>query len=582
MRTSAPEARWILREPDSVLLEALRLLAPQRHLPRLILRLLALRGLGGVEPCERFLEPRLAALGDPFVLPGMADAVQRLFQAVDRSERVVLYGDYDVDGVTSLTLMTHTLEAYGLQPKAFLPLRMEEGYGLSKDGLARCFEEHGKPALLVALDCGTSSVNETAWLAEHGVDCVIVDHHEPGATFPQCAALVNPKLGQHYHYLCTVGLVFKLAHALMKTRRLEHFDLKDYLDLVAMGTVADLVPLRDENRVFVRKGLEKLAVTRRAGLRALKAVAGIQGNVYSHHVGFRLGPRLNAAGRLDTAQTSLNLLLSDDFDEARRCAVLLDTHNRERQEVEEKVHREAREMLAAYPELTEHSCIVLGSRSWHPGVVGIVASRIMREYHRPTLLVAFAPDGVGKGSGRSVPGISLVDAINGCRELLLKGGGHAMAVGITVEEKHLEGFRLAMSACVDAMVMADELAPRVDLDAEVTLAELTEGFLEHYAALEPFGMGNEEPTFLCRGVDPILPGQVLKGKHWKLLLKQDGITRPCMWFNAPVTDAPSPPWDMVLRLQRHEFRGEESWQLLVSDVRSTEEPFASAAASFGD
>ena len=570
MSIPLPETVWILREPDQALMAELNTDDALVQLPLLFKKLLAVRGFQNAEEASSFLNPRLAELGDPFQLPGMADATKRIFEAVDKGERVILFGDYDVDGVTSLTLMTLTLRAYGLQPTSFLPLRMEEGYGLSRDGLARCFEEQGKPDLLMALDCGTSSPVEVAWLKEQGVDCIIVDHHEPGDVVPDCAALINPKLGKDYTYFCTAGLVFKLAHALLKTRRLDSYDLREHLDLVAMGTVADLVPLRDENRIIVRKGLEKLATTRRPGLQALKKVAGVEGSIQTHHIGFRLGPRLNAAGRLDTAQTALDLLLCEDTDDARDCAELLDAHNRDRQEVEEKVLNEALAMVEADPSLTAGSCIVLGSRNWHPGVVGIVASRLMRDHHRPSLLLGFDENGMGKGSGRSVPGISLVDALNDCRHLLVKGGGHAMAVGISLEEKNLGAFREGMRAAVDAQISGGELISRLELDAEISLADLDGAFFDHYEAMEPFGMGNHEPIFLIRNVDPTLPGQVIREKHWKLLLRQGREVRPAMWFSAPWKTPPEAPWDVAVRLQRHFWRGTESWQLMLCGARKAE------------
>ncbi len=571
--SSVPASVWTLQPPDAAILGALSGSPLGRELPPLILHLLAQRGLDTEAAARSFLAPRLSGLGDPFVLPAMQEAVARIFRAIDEKEPVILYGDYDVDGVTSISLLTHTLRAYGLDPKAYLPLRMEEGYGLSLDGLARCFERHGKPGLLIALDCGTGAVAEAAWLQSQGVDCVIVDHHEPPATLPSCVALVNPKLegeGSCHTYFCTVGLVFKLAHALLKTRRVEGFDLRDHLDLVAMGTVADLVPLKDENRALVRKGLEVLAETRCLGLQALKAITGLNGFIQAHHIGFRLGPRLNAAGRLDTAQTSLDLLLCQEEGEAREYAELLDLHNRERQEVENAVQREAQAMLTANPELSAGECMVLGSRGWHPGVVGIVASRLMRDHHRPVVMLAFDGHGMGKGSGRSVPGISLVAALDACRPLLEKGGGHPMAVGVSIREENLAAFREAMVAAVRAQVRSDELAPRLHIDAEIRLSDLEPGFLDAYTRMEPFGMGNAEPVFLCRQVEPGLPGQVLKEKHWKLLLRQGAEARPAMWFNAPVNHAPPPPWDVVLKIQRHEWRGQLSWQLMICDVRTSE------------
>ncbi len=571
--SSVPASIWTLQSPDAASLEALTQSSLGRELPDLLLHLLALRGHQAEATARSFLGPRLSALGDPFVLPAMHEAVVRIFEAIDRGQAVTLYGDYDVDGITSITLLIHTLRAYGLDPRAYLPLRMEEGYGLSLDGLARCFERHGKPDLLIALDCGTGAVVEASWLREQGVDCIIVDHHEPPARLPECVALVNPKLrgeGGPYTYLCTVGLVFKLAHALLKTRRLETFDLRDHLDLVAMGTVADLVPLREENRALVRKGLDVLADTQCLGLQALKAITGLNGFIQAHHIGFRLGPRLNAAGRLDTAQTSLDLLLCTEESEAREFAELLDLHNRERQEVENTVQREAQAMLAANPALVEGECIVLGSRGWHQGVVGIVASRLMRDHHRPVVMLAFDDMGMGKGSGRSVPGISLVAALDACRPLLEKGGGHPMAVGVSLREENLPAFRSAMVEAVKTQISSDELAPRLHIDAEIRLADLAPRFLDAYTQMEPFGMGNPEPVFLCRNVQPGLPGQVLKEKHWKILLRQGGEARPAMWFNAPLQSVPPAPWDVALKIQRHEWRGQLSWQLMICEVRAAE------------
>ncbi len=532
----------------------------------LMRRLIALRL--GEEKLEAFLDPRLAALGDPFLLPGMEVAGRRIIEAVERKEKVILYGDYDVDGITSLAQLMILLRAYGLEPRAFLPRRMDEGYGLSLEGLARCFEEFGKPALLIALDCGTSSVAEVESLGALGVDCVIVDHHQPGNALPDCVALVNPKLSDGHGDFCTAGLVFKLLHALLKLRQISGFDLREMLDLAAMGTVADLVPLCGENRIIVKKGLEKIASTRRVGLRALKTAAGLDGHIEAHHIGFRLGPRLNASGRLDHAQASLDLLLCEDLAEAEGYADLLNELNRERQDVEGRAHVEARADILANPALVEASCIVMGSRSWHPGVVGIVASRLMRDFYRPAVVIAFDENGIGKGSGRSVPGISLVEAMDECRHLLLKGGGHAMAAGVSLEEKNFAAFREAMDVSVTRQLGTGTLQARVECDAECSLADFGKQFFSEFLRMEPFGMGNPDPVFLLRNVEPGMPGQILKEKHWKLLLRQRGVIHPAIWFNAQLDNPPPPPWDVAVKLQRQFWRGTESWTLLIQAVRS--------------
>lgn len=559
--------RWLLKQPPACAAG----LAESLRLHPLVGGLIALRGIESDEDAREFLQPRLANLTDPFTLPEMQAAIARMFEAVDQKQRVILYGDYDVDGVTSMALLHLTLAAYGLDSKLFLPHRMEEGYGMSRDGLSRCFEEHGRPDLLIALDCGTTSLAEAGWLAEQEVDCIIVDHHELAqAGRPQCVALVNPQLGDVLHHLCTVGLVFKVAHAMLKTRRLPDFDLKDHLDLVTLGTVADLVPLIGENRSVVRRGLEAIAQTRRAGLRALKEVAGVDSFVQTHHLGYRLGPRLNAAGRLDTALTALHLILTDDPAEAREYAALLDSHNRERQGVETRVMNEALAMVALLGPIDAVHGIVLGSREWHPGVIGIVASRIARLFHRPTILIAIDENGIGKGSGRSIRGLSLVDALNECRSLLLKGGGHAMAAGLSIEAANIEAFRMAFDDVVRRTLIGEDRRPVLELDAELSLCDVSGAFLDQYRQLEPFGQRNPEPYFLCRNVSPRLPGRVLKDKHLRVALFQNGMSMDAMYFNAPFAHLPPPPWDVALRIQRNSYRGSEQWQLLIEDVRAAE------------
>lgn len=563
-KPSAP--RWRLKAEPVESKE----LAAATGLPPVLATLLAQRGVMTAAETRDFLVPKLASLSDPRQVPEMSLAVERLFRAVDRKEKVVLYGDYDVDGVTSVALMHLTLAAYGLPTDYFVPMRLEEGYGLSLEGLARCFGQFGKPDLVVALDCGTTSTGELKWLAEQGVDAVIIDHHELAPEGrPECVALVNPKLGDSFHYFCTAGLVFKTAHALLRERRLDDFDLKEALDLVALGTVADLVPLVDENRLLVRRGLEALAQTQRVGLRALMQSAGVDGVLHTHHVGFRLGPRLNAAGRLDKATAALELLLTEDPEFATSQAALLEERNKDRQAVELDVLKQAEAMLEEM-DLESAPAIVLGSREWHPGVIGIVASRLSRSLNRPAILVAIDEAGMGKGSGRSVAGFSLVEAIDACREFLVRGGGHAMAAGISIEEDRIDAFREAFNAVAKRVLNGSDRTPVLELDAEIELKDLTPGFLQAYMLLEPFGQKNPEPLLLCRHVMPRLPGRVMKEKHLRLMLDQFGAQMDARWFNAPIGNLPPAPWDVAGRLQRSFYRGEERWALVIEAARSAE------------
>ena len=469
------------------------------------------KGFSTTEDVETFLRPRLSSLSDPFLLPKMREAVERILKALDRHERVVLFGDYDVDGVTSIALLAEMLRAYGSSPDLFLPLRMEEGYGLSPESVERCLEQY-HPQLLIAVDCGTSSVAEITDLKKRGVDVIVLDHHEPKSALPECVAIVNPKIDPDspFHYLCSVGIVFKLCHALLKTRPLDGFDLKSKLDLVALGTVADIVPLRGENRTFVQRGAIEIARTTRPGLKKLIEVSGVRPPILTEDIGFRLGPRLNASGRLSNAEKSLQLLLTQDKIEAGSLAELLDKQNRERQDVEKQIFLAADQQIAGEFDPARDAAIVVGARGWHPGVLGIVASRIARKYHRPTIVIGFDETGIGKGSGRSIEGLSLVEALNRCSGHLQKYGGHEMAAGLTIREDKMEKFAAEFRRVARELLSDESLQPRLRLDHELAFADLNGDFLQWHEMLQPFGNGNPAPLFFAREVESVATPRVVK------------------------------------------------------------------------
>jgi single-stranded-DNA-specific exonuclease len=557
--------RWVLAAPPDPAL--VRDYAADFGLAPAVVALALQRGHVEREAFEQFLHPRLKDLGDPHALPGVEAAVRRLLRAIDSGESVVLYGDYDVDGVSSIALLHNLLRGYGLDPRPFLPTRLEEGYGLSRKGVEHCLEG-GRPGLLVAADCGTNSREEARLLREHGVDLIILDHHEPSPEgVAECVALVNPKLGDDYHYLCTVGVVFKIAHALLRARPLPGFDLKDHLDLVALGTIADIVPLERENRLFARRGLAQLERTVHPGLVALKSVAGVVSPIRTHDVGFKLGPRLNASGRLDTALASLDLLLCREPGEARLLAESLDRQNRERQELELATREDAERLIEEMGPGSRSHAIVVGSRGWHPGVVGIVASRISKQYHRPTFVIGIAEDGLGKGSGRSVPGVSLVEALDSCRDLIEAGGGHEMAAGVSVREEHLDAFREALVRSVMAQADADTLVPKLHIDATLCLAELSLELLDSYELLRPFGTGNPQPLFMAEGVRVVGEPRVIKERHLKFRFEQHGAEHEAIYFNGAEAPLPKPPWDVAFTVDRSEYRGREQLNVVVQAVR---------------
>jgi single-stranded-DNA-specific exonuclease len=560
--------RWILAPPEELNGSAISWseICGSECIARLLLR----KGFRCAEEVNAFLRPRLNSLSDPFLLPQMQAAVSRILAALDQRERVVLFGDYDVDGVTSLALLAEMLRAYGGAPELFLPLRMEEGYGLSPESVERCLGQY-RPQLLIAIDCGTSSLKEVADLRKRGVDVIVLDHHEPKSGLPDCIAIVNPKTTDSgFEYLCSVGIVFKLCHALLKTRPLPEFDLRSKLDLVALGTVADIVPLRDENRVLVQRGALEIARTSRTGLRELVRVAGVRSPILPEDIGYRLGPRLNAAGRLSTAEKSLRLLLTHDDAKATILAAELDRENRERQEVEKQTFDTAIEKIENQFDARRDAAIVVGGRGWHSGVLGIVASRIARRYHRPTIVIGFDENGIGKGSGRSIEGLNLVEALNCCAERLDKFGGHEMAAGLALHEENFDLFAEGFRKAARELVSKEALQPCVRLDHELAFTEIDIGFLRWHEMLQPFGNGNPQPLFLAREVEPVAPPRVVNDKHLIFRLRQGNRHRRAVYFDGVPNRLPPTPWDIAFRIRADEYEGETLIAMQIEAVRQAE------------
>lgn len=561
------QRRWIFPAPPDPLITE-RLLR-ELEVPSFLAALLARRGFSDPTEADSFLHPKLRFLQSPELLPEMDTAVARVLEAVNRKERIVLYGDYDVDGITSLALLARVLQTFRANVACFLPHRVVEGYGLSEEGVERCCEMH-QPELLIAADCGTTSVREIANLHQRGVDVVVLDHHELGPTRPPCIALVNPKCGQDFHYLCSAGIAFKLAHAMLKQSSREELDLREYLDLVALATIADLAPLVQENRIFVRFGLRQMAVTRWVGIHALMKVSGTTPPIRGSDVGFRLGPRINAAGRLGPAQEALRLLLTDDSAEALRIASSLDVHNRERQNLERMVAREADEWVGKNFDSTRDTTIVVGQRDWHVGVVGIVASRVVKRYHRPTFIVGFDEEGSGKGSGRSIEGVSLVSLLRVCSDHLEKYGGHDMAAGVTIHEKAFPAFREAFESAAREIATEELLTPRLLLDAEIELHDLAVSLLEAQDSIEPFGVANPQPLLFTRAISPLGTPRVMKEKHLRIEFSAGRRRISAVFFNVSLDALPRPPWDVAYTLDWNSWQGRAEAQMRIVDVQRAE------------
>ena len=565
--------RWVLEDTDAGQAEALR---RALGLPGLVADCLVRRGITTPEAAEGFLEPRLRSLSDPMVLPDIRPAIERLFRARRDGEPLVIFGDYDVDGVTSTAILTEVLSALGWRCAQYLPHRRDEGYGLSQAGVENCLARH-PTTLLLAVDCGSTAVGPIGWLKGRGVDVLVLDHHQLSDPLPPALALVNPLRSDDPSTApyCSAGLAFKLAHGLVKHGReagLPGFDtyhLKSLLDLVALGTVADLVPLVGENRVLVHAGLERLETTHRPGLQALKRVARTRSPLGVHEVGFQLGPRLNAAGRLETAEDALRLLLCDQDDEAASLAEVLDRQNRDRQEVERRIAQEAGDRVRAGFDAARDLVIVEGDPSWHIGVVGIVASRVLREFHRPTLILG--GDGeVWRGSGRSIPGFDLAGALRDCSDLLQKHGGHAMAAGLSIDPSRLPVLRERINALARQQLDPGHLRPQVRLDAFMPLASLDLALVSGLRRLGPFGMGNPVVQLGFRGLVHARPPQRLKDQHWKLWVTDGGRAVETVWWGAGSRPLPEGSFDLAAVPEIGEYGGRRFVQLRLVDWRPGE------------
>lgn len=566
--------RWIYQPVPA---EAAEALARSAGVSRVLAELLLRAGVTDPAAAGAFLSPALGAVQDPFLVHNLEAAATRLRHAIARREEVVVLGDYDVDGVTSTALLVSVLRRFGLLPRFVVPRRAEDGYGLSRSAIDRALEG-GRPRLFVVLDCGTNSHEEVAYLRGLGIDVLVLDHHRSKERVLEDGLLVNPHAGgagdEPWRNLCTVGLVFKLVHGLLKQLRAENhpaafsFRLRDDLDLVALGTVADLVPLVGENRIMARHGLAILEEARRPGLRALMEVAGVkpEQGIKPVDVSFRLGPRINASGRLADAAISVELLLSEDAHFCRETARQLDQFNRERQDIERRITDEAERMIER--EFADSPGIVLFGEEWHPGVVGIVAGRVSRKFNRPCVVLGNEGE-FAKGSGRSVDGLNLVDVLGTCCEHLTSWGGHPMAVGIALPKRHLEPFRTRFAEAVRAAAGGDIAQARLDLAAWLTPEQITPTLMDELDALHPFGQGNGEPVFGLRGVVLRTPPEVFKEIHFRFQF-EDGRGRRLQgvaWKAAHRLPPAGVPLDLAVELNWNHFNGRKLLQLELVDWR---------------
>jgi single-stranded-DNA-specific exonuclease len=571
---AAPTRRWVARSA-TVLPEQVDALVSSLSLPEPLCRLLILRGHPAADSARGYLRPRLEHLHDPYRLAGLGDAVERITRAIDAGETILVHGDYDVDGICSASLYTRVLRILGAKVHAFVPHRITDGYDLSHAGVRRAAETGA--SLILTGDCGIVAHDAVVAARAVGIDVIVTDHHTPGDTLPDAIAIINPNrsdCGYPDKGLAGAGVAFKLCQALASARGLPWEELREFLDLVAMATIADLAPLRGENRILASYGLKVLRQTRNPGLRALLQTAGLGDfrPIQAGQVSHVLAPRINAVGRIGEAQLGVQLLLSEDEGEATRIAEQLEIQNRERQNVDREILAQALNTLETEFEPERDFAVVIAGANWHPGVIGIVASRVVERIHRPTVMIALEAHGArARGSARSIRRFHLYDALKACSSYLTRFGGHKYAAGLEIEPERIPAFREALNHAAHEQLTLDDLVEEVDIDIDLPLAHAGGDVYKFLHYFGPFGMGNPAPVFAARGVTVLGYPKVVGDAHLKMQIVQDGARITAMGFNMASRlqqlDVTRQPIDVAFQLHEDTFNGQVELQARLIDMR---------------
>ena len=522
--------RWIFSPPNKSLQSEI---ASKLKISHLLAQVLINRGIIDITSAKNFLQPQIAALEDPSLLPDIEKASIRINEAVRKKEKIVIYGDYDVDGLSATALMYRCLKLVGAQVSYYIPERLEEGYGLNTDAIKKLKE--GGADVILTVDCGINACREADVARSFGIDLIITDHHQPGQEIPNAFAVVNPKLKTSpcvFKHFSGVGIAFKLAWAIgqhFSPHKKVSAEFKDFLlnavGLVALGTIADVVPLLGENRILTKYGLSALQYTEIPGLRALLDIADLSNtNLDAFHVGYRLGPRLNAPGRVGNAGIVVEMLTTTCRERALEIANFLDRENKRRQDLQVDIMVSARKKVMNEINLDETTAIVLADQAWHPGIIGIIASKIVEEFNRPTVMIAIAED-IGHGSARSIPSFHILEALEYCKSKLLSVGGHAQAAGLKIHPDNINEFRLMLNSTTSQRLNKTDLVPILNIDAEVTLSMLSKALVAELARIAPHGEGNPIPLFAATNLKIVgQPRRIgSKGQHLSFYAKQGDV-----------------------------------------------------------
>ena len=564
------QKRWKILEADEARVMELH---KALGVSLLLSKLLVQRGYDTFDKAKCFFRPQLSHLYSPWLMKDMDKAVERIQQAFVRQEKILIFGDYDVDGTTAVAAVYQFIKEIYSNLDFYIPHRYKEGYGISKIGIDHARENNF--SLIISVDCGIKSVDLIAYAKSLGIDFIICDHHLPDVVLPQAHAVLNPKqrdCNYPFKELCGCGVGFKLIMALAETLKLLEQSYLKYLDLVATAIAADIVPIVDENRVFAFYGLQMINDTPCEGIKALMQLAGIQKEMFLTNLVFIIAPRVNAAGRMDDAKKAVQLFIEKDCDRAKEFAEMLHVDNTDRREADSSITEEALEFIMSNPEQLNKKTTVVYKEHWHKGVVGIVASRLIETFYRPTVVLTKSGE-VAAGSARSVPGFNLYEAIYACREHLLGYGGHFAAAGMTLLPENVDAFSKKFEDVVSRTIPPELLVPEVTIDAEVSFADLRMPFYNIIKQMEPFGPENMRPTFIARNVVDTGYSKTIKEQHIRFVLKQYNNTFSGIGFNMAEKFnlfLEKKPLDIVFTLEENEWNGEKNLQLKVCDFRLSE------------